>query len=89
MKRKAKPGRPPSGTSETGRPEKISDYPKLTITMKAATKAQLEAMRSMLGLPAWKIIEDALTSYFETLPAKDRKALAVVSERIKAHDAAA
>lgn len=71
-------GRPPAG--EHG--EMVSEYPKLTISMKADTKARLEALRSITREPAWKIIDTALDEYFKGLPSKDRKALETVAVRV-------
>jgi len=72
-------GRPPSG--EDG--SLVSEYPKLTITMRTETKARLEALRSLQREPAWKIIDAALESYFKALPLKDRKALETIADRLK------
>lgn len=73
-------GRPPAGDSG----EMVSEYPKLTISMKTDTKAKLEALRSITREPAWKIIDAALEGYFKSLSPKDRKALETVAERV--HD---
>lgn len=61
---------------------KVSEMPKLTITMRPETKARLEALRSINREPAWKIIDDALEAHFKSLSLKDRRALEMLSERI-------
>lgn len=75
---KKRMGRPPAG--EGG--EMVSEYPKLTISMKAETKARLEALRSITREPAWKIIDAALEEYFRALSSKDRKAIEAVADRV-------
>lgn len=78
MSKNKRTGRPPSG--EDG--SMVSEYPKLTITMKADTKARLEALRSITREPAWKIIDLALEEYFRSLPQKDRKTVETVSKSL-------
>ena len=78
MSTKKRQGRPPAGD----RGEFSSEYPTLTITMKASTKARLEALRSITREPAWRIIDEALAEYFRALPAKDRKAMEAVADRV-------
>jgi len=78
MTKTKRTGRPPSG--EDG--SMVSEYPKLTITMKANTKARLEALRSLTREPAWKIIDSALEAYFDSLPQKDQKTLKTVASKV-------
>jgi hypothetical protein len=70
MKRK-KLGRPAAGDDGS----KSSEYPTLTISMKPDTKARLESAREVCQVPAWRIVDEALTEYFNALPLKSRQAV--------------
>jgi predicted transcriptional regulator len=78
-KRKGR-GRPPAG--DTG--EEVRGYPKMTVMMKPATKAQLKALSLMTRKPAWRILDQALADYVKALPAEDRRALESLAKRVEA-----
>ena len=80
---KRKPGRIPVGVSADGKPELVSQYPKLTISMKPSMKAKLEAVSTLTRLPAWRIVDEALTTYLETVGPEDRKAVENMARRIE------
>lgn len=82
--RPTKRGRRPAGVSEEGKPEKVSEYPKLTVSMKPGTKARLEAYSTLSRQPAWRIVEDALKHYLETIPADDKWAVEGMVKRMQA-----
>ncbi len=83
-RRSGQRGRPPAGRGKDGGPEKVSRYPKLTISMKPETKARLEAYATLTRQPAWRIIEEALRSYLETIPADDKWAVEGMVKRMQA-----
>ena len=70
-----------------GRPKKqeplISGFPKMTVYMEPVLKAQLHAAAAILGLPAWKVANDAVREYIERLPKADREALHGLAERLQ------
>jgi hypothetical protein len=68
-------GRPPEGSGKKGEPERIRDYPKLLVTIRPAVRSRLKAIASVEGRPAWQVVEDALSTYFEHLPAGRRRAI--------------
>ncbi len=68
-------GRPPEGSGKKGEPDRIRDYPKLLVTIRPAVRSQLKAMAAVEQRPAWQIVEDALSVYFEQLPAVRRRAV--------------
>jgi hypothetical protein len=68
-------GRPRGGAGKGGEPEKIRDYPKLSITVKPLTKALLRAASALEGRSTWLIIEDAVRLYVERMTAADRDAI--------------
>ena len=74
-------GRPPSGISEGGAPERASQYPKITIYFRPAAKTKLEALSTLLGRPAWKILDEAFESYMATIPQEDRVVIEVLTKR--------
>ncbi len=78
------PGRRPTGVSASGKPELVSNYPKLTISMKPASKARLEALSALTRQPAWRIVDEALKQYMETIPADDKWAIEGMAKRIEA-----
>lgn len=83
LKTKRTRGRPPAGTGEDGKPQLVSRYPKLTISMKPATKARLEAASTLSRLPAWRIVDEALGRYMETVSPEDRKAIESMARRME------
>jgi hypothetical protein len=83
----------PGGVDETRRsrgekPGLVSRFPKLTITMKPATKARLEAYSTLSGQPAWRIVDDAVRQLLETIPAEDKFAVEGMAKRIEMRHAA-
>ena len=77
-------GRRPAGVGADGRPELVSNYPKLTISMKPLTKARLDAFSTLTQKPAWRIIDEALKQYMEMIPAEDKWAVEGMAKRIEA-----
>ena len=65
----------------------VSRYPKLTISMRPATKARLEAYSTLSRQPAWRIVDDAVKQLLETIPAEDKWAVEGMAKRIEAHHA--
>jgi hypothetical protein len=80
-KKSKRMGRPPEGSGKKGEPERIRDYPKLLFTIRPAVRNRLKAMASTEGRPAWLILEDALTMYFEQLPAGRRRAVQIAARQ--------
>lgn len=77
-------GRPPEGCSSEGEPEKIRQYPRISLTARPITKLTLEAIALLQQRPAWKIIEDAIRAYLAALKPEDQKAVeAVVTRSVK------
>ena len=72
---KKRRGRPPEGLGTKGEPERIRDYPRQLFTLRPATKARLRAMAEHEDRAEWRIVEDAITLYFERLSPKDRRAI--------------
>ena len=79
MKRKV--GRPPEGIAEDGSPLLVSQYPKTMIYMKPLVRAKVHALSALENKPTWKIVDDALGVYFESLPKADRLVLETVARR--------
>lgn len=76
-------GRVPTGIGPDGAPEKVSLYPKMTVTMKPETKARLEAAATLTRLPAWRIIDEAFARYMDAAAAEDRKAIETMARRME------
>ena len=76
-------GRRPTGVTADGKPELVSNYPKLTISMKPASKARLEALSALTRQPAWRIIDEALKQYMNTIAAEDKWAIEGMAKRIE------
>jgi hypothetical protein len=77
-----KMGRPPAATAADGRPEKTSEYPKLTVSIRPATKATLEAVSTIDKKPAWRIVEDGLSLYVDGMLAEDRRMVEALARRL-------
>ena len=60
-------GRPPEGLGKKGEPERIRDYPRRLFTMRPSTLARLHALGEHEGRAEWKIVEDAIAMYFDSL----------------------
>lgn len=78
-------GRPPAGKAENGTAELVSAYPKLTISMKPDTRARLDAYSTLTRRPVWRIVDEALRSYLENIPADDKWAVEGMAKRMRAH----
>lgn len=72
-----RPGRPPAGA----RGERVSDYAQITIRLPEGTKALLDAITGMTGLPAWRVLEEALEAYVRQLPDDEQRVLSGVRRR--------
>jgi hypothetical protein len=76
-----KMGRPPAGTTLDGKPEKTSEYPKLTVSIRPSTKARLDAATAIERKPAWRIVEEGITLYVGKMPAEDRRMVETIAKR--------
>ena len=74
-------GRPPEGLGKKGEPDRIRDYPRQLFTMRPATKARLKAIAEHEGRSEWRVVEDSVTSYFECMAPKDRRAVDAIVKR--------
>ena len=70
-------GRPPGGAGGA----RVSDYTQVSLRVPETTKTLLEALTGMTGLPAWRLLGDALALYVERLPEDERRLLKGVQER--------
>jgi hypothetical protein len=55
----------------------------LLITIRPAVKAKLKAIAQVEARPAWQVVEDALSGYFNLLPAAKRRAIQSVVRNSK------
>jgi len=60
-----KPGRPPSGVRIGDR---VRDYPQVSVRLPAETRTLLNAMSAITGKPQWRVVIDALESFYEAQP---------------------
>ena len=81
------PGPDIGRTHDRGERETVSRLPKMTISMKRSTKARLEAYSTLSEMPAWKIVDEALKQFMETIPADDKWAVEGMAKRIEARHA--
>jgi hypothetical protein len=81
---KRKPGRPPAGIGTDGQPELTSKYPKLSIAVRPSTKAALAAVATLEKRPIWRIVEDGIRRYIESLPPEDRRVVRAIVGRSEA-----
>ena len=79
---KKRVGRPPAGTGKTGEPERISDYPKLAVTVRPVTRALLNAVATLENRSAWQIVDDSINQYVERMPLPDRRIVESVTKRV-------
>ncbi len=85
MKEPRKPlGRPPAGKGAQGEPEKVSNYPKLAVSVQPLVRAMVNAVAMIEDRPAWRVVEDAIRLYVEKMPSEDRKAVEAVVRRAEA-----
>jgi hypothetical protein len=80
-KSKSRMGRPPTGLGKAGEPAKISDYPRLSLTVRPITKAKLEAITALERRPAWKVVEDSINLYVERMLPEDRRMVEALAKR--------
>ena len=73
-----KPGRPPAGPKG----EKVSAYPQLTVRLPPETKAKLNTLSLLTGLPIWQIIDRSIDAYVQHLPEDERTLLGSLADRI-------
>jgi hypothetical protein len=76
-----KMGRPPAGTALDGKPEKTSEYPKLTVSIRPNTKAKLDAVSAIEKKSAWRIVDEGITLYVEGMPEEDRRMVDAIARR--------
>ena len=74
-------GRPPEGLGKKGEPDRIRDYPRQLFTMRPDTKTRLKAIAEHENRSEWRVVEDGITSYFEHMPPKDRRAVEAIVRR--------
>lgn len=58
-----------------------SNYPKLSITIRPATKAALTAVATLQARPIWLIVEDGIRRYIELMPPEDRRMVEAIARR--------
>ncbi len=75
-------GRPPAGLGKDGEPERISDYPKLAVTVRPITRAKLNAAATVESRPAWQIVDDSINLYVDKMPRQDRRMVESIARRI-------
>jgi predicted NAD/FAD-binding protein len=80
-KPKKRMGRPPTGSGTQGEPDRISDYPKLAVTVRPATRARLNAAATIENRPAWQIVDDGVNQYVDRMAEKDRRAVENLAKR--------
>ena len=66
-----------------GEPERISDYPKLAVTVRPGTRAKLNAIAMIENRPAWQIVDDSINQYADRMDAQDRRLVEGVARRKK------
>lgn len=74
---RARVGRPPAGDGG----QKVSDYTQITMRLPDPTKALLDAISGMTGMPAWRVFEQALASYVQALSPEEQRVLSLVQQR--------
>lgn len=77
-------GRPPAGLGKDGEPERISDYPKLAVTVRTSTRAKLNAAATIENRPAWQIVDDSINQYVTRMAPKDRRIVEDIMRRTEA-----
>lgn len=82
---KARGGRPPAGIDGKA----VQDYRRLTLYLPPDTAAQLSAMRTLRGQPAWRIVREALDALLHDLEPEDRRAVENLARRAVAAERAA
>jgi hypothetical protein len=70
--------RPPSGPDGA----RVSDYPRLTIRLPVVTKRLLETVSTLRKVPVWQLVDQAVLSYVETLPADERRVITQFASRM-------
>ena len=74
--KKTRAGRPASGAGG----EKVSDYPQVMLRLPQPTKDALDALSGATGVPVWRLIDLAVTSYIRNLPEAQRKLISSVRD---------
>lgn len=60
-------GRKPEGAGKHGEPKRIRDYPTLLVTIRPSVKNILNRLAAREERPKWKIVEDAIRLYQESI----------------------
>jgi hypothetical protein len=81
---KKRVGRPPAGAGSKGEPERISDYPKLAVTVRPFTRALLNAVATLENRSAWQIVDDSINRYVERMSLADRRMVENLAKRVLA-----
>jgi hypothetical protein len=76
-------GRPAAGVVVDGSAERVSDYPKLTVSMRPETKVKLEAYSTLVREPAWRVVDEALRLFLDAIPAEDKFAVEGMAKRMQ------
>ena len=76
-------GRPPAGRSDEGKPEKTSQYPKLTVSIRPSTRRILDAVTTIEKRPAWRVVEDGIKLYVDGLSQEDRRIVEAIAQRTR------
>ena len=64
-----KPGRRAEGPGG----QRVSDYPQVMIRLPHETKATLDALSGVSGMPVWRLIDQAIAAYVKQLPRAEQK----------------
>jgi hypothetical protein len=81
--RTSKPAKHAGGRPRTGPSgERVSDYPALTVRIPLATKQKLASLSALRRIPLWRLVDEAITAYFEGLPDEERRLLTQFAGRM-------
>ena len=73
-------GRPPAGSGKKGEPDRIKDYPRLSLTVRPAVKAKLDVVAALERRPTWKVVEDGIELYIAQMNPTHRRAVEAVGQ---------
>jgi hypothetical protein len=65
-----------------GEPQRISDYPKLAVTVRPVTRALLNAVATLENRSAWQIVDDSINQYVERMLLPDRRMVESLAKRM-------
>jgi hypothetical protein len=76
-----KPARPRGRRPVGLHGEKVSEYPQVMIRLPHQTKTTLDALSGLTGTPIWRLVDQAVDQYVQSLPQGERRLLAGVQLR--------